>query len=156
MINYIADSIRGASTWAWIYTFSIQARLIIRTVSIEDTFGATASVRIALILWQTCANAIIALRVRSTWGWIASIWRWRRNIALRLWLAISERIAHISLETLAYWIMVVYIANGIKTAGTWTRIGASIAYACLITRAISIDAALWMTVGWRTIVIGLT
>mgnify|MGYP005986239237 CR=1 len=63
VVNDRAFSVLTAGAWARVYTLVSNARLISRTVGVENTFGSTSSVRIALILRQTGADAVVALSV---------------------------------------------------------------------------------------------
>jgi hypothetical protein len=70
VVSYGAVGLISANSNARICTFVPDARFILRTVIIHDTFRFAASVRISEIFWQTDAStraiSLFAFRIRST------------------------------------------------------------------------------------------
>lgn len=66
MIDDFTDSILCTSPWTGINTFIAEASPIAQTVRVQYAFRTTTGVRISVIFWQTCADTIVTLSIRTT------------------------------------------------------------------------------------------
>lgn len=73
VIDHLAQCILTARARTRIYTFATNTGPIPSAVRVQDALWPAASVRIALVLWQTCANTVLALRISPAGRRIARI-----------------------------------------------------------------------------------
>ena len=77
VVCHVTLCLNAASCNAWIHAFVSLAVLIARTVTIENAFRITATIRISKVIVIADAYAksilLLALSIWTTWRWIARI-----------------------------------------------------------------------------------
>lgn len=154
MIDHSASGRLAAGSGAGVYALVVQTGLGAIAVGVSDTLGSTAGVRIAEVLGQAGAGAgavsLVADGVGSARRWIARRSRLlgRRRVIVDS-RALAERIARVAGVTVADGIVLDDVAEGVDTAGAWTRVRALFVLAGEISRALLVDDALGSAV-WRS------
>lgn len=127
-------------------------------VRVQNTLGTAAGVRVTVIFRQTRTYSVVALGVGATRRGVTRV-LWRQWILDFCWwfgIADAKRITDVAHQTTADGSVVDDIALGVEATGSGARIEALLINARLVARALSVNGALWTTVGWCTHELGQT